>query len=120
MNIWDQINKRFYWNREATTFFSNSQLLSWTLIIICGYVGSVRTKYYDTPLQLTLISRIECSKPSSNFSFYGVNDNGEVARFVETEQLVIQGNRASSFIILRVQKQLFFLNLKKVTKLSIK
>lgn len=53
-------------------------------------------------MELILISRLSCTRAGTRFNSRGVNDDGNVANFVETEQIVISNNKFTSFIQIRV------------------
>lgn len=59
----------------------------WLLKVICGVV-SVRTVYAShKQAKACLISRISCERAGARFHTRGVNDDGHVSNFVETEQV---------------------------------
>lgn len=59
----------------------------WLLKVICGVVA-VRTVYAShKQAKACLISRIGCERAGARFHTRGVNDDGHVSNFVETEQV---------------------------------
>lgn len=59
----------------------------WLLKVICGVV-SIRTVYAShKQAKACLISRISCERAGARFHTRGVNDDGHVSNFVETEQV---------------------------------
>lgn len=67
----------------------------WLLKVICGVV-TVRTVYAShKQAKACLISRIGCECASARFHTRGVNDDGHVSNFVETEQV---GTRAHPWV----------------------
>ncbi|VDN03233.1 unnamed protein product [Thelazia callipaeda] len=80
----------------------------WLLRIICGavvicqvYVGQVRAT-------VALISRLSCERVGTRFNVRGVNDDGHVANFVETEQIIALGPDETSFVQIRGSVPLFW------------
>lgn len=62
----------------------------WLLKVICGVV-SIRTVYAShKQAKACLISRISCERAGARFHTRGVNDDGHVSNFVETEQVSAQ------------------------------
>lgn len=59
----------------------------WLLKVICGIVD-IRTVYAShKKAKACLISRISCERAGARFHIRGVNDDGHVSNFVETEQV---------------------------------
>lgn len=62
----------------------------WLLKVICGVVA-IRTVYAShKQAKACLISRISCERAGARFHTRGVNDDGHVSNFVETEQVSAQ------------------------------
>lgn len=59
----------------------------WLLKVVCGIVD-IRTVYAShKKAKACLISRISCERAGVRFHVRGVNDDGHVSNFVETEQV---------------------------------
>ena len=63
-------------------------------------LSSAKTVKHDL-FNLILISRIGCLRAGTRYNTRGVNDNGDVANFVETEQILIMKSSIFSFIQIR-------------------
>ncbi|KAJ1508882.1 inositol polyphosphate 5-phosphatase [Coelomomyces lativittatus] len=74
------------------------------LYVIQGHVQS----YKEGPLTLTLISRINCKRAGTRFHIRGINDQGAVANFVETETLLTTSTCMYSFIQIRGSVPVFW------------
>ena len=62
---------------------------TWLLKVMCGGV-EIRTIYAAQKQgKACLISRLSCERAGTRFNVRGVNDEGHVANFVETEQVRI-------------------------------
>ena len=61
----------------------------WLLRIMCGAV-EIKTVYVGkTQAKACLISRLSCERAGTRFYVRGTNDDGHVANFVETEQVIV-------------------------------
>lgn len=81
----------------------------WLLRITCGSV-EIRTVYAGhRQFKAAIFSRLSCERAGTRFNVRGVNDEGHVANFVETEQLIYgdQGD-VSSFLQTRGSVPLFW------------
>lgn len=68
----------------------------WCLQLMCGSV-ELRTVYVGAQQARTvLISRLSCERAGTRFNVRGINDEGHVANFVETEQ--VRGSLSSPSI----------------------
>ncbi|XP_061480202.1 synaptojanin-2 isoform X2 [Rhineura floridana] len=80
----------------------------WLLKVICGVVD-IRTLYAShKKAKACLISRISCERAGARFHIRGVNDDGHVSNFVETEQTIYLDNDVSSFVQIRGSVPLFW------------
>ncbi len=62
----------------------------WLLKIMCGGI-EIRTIYAaQRQGKACLISRLSCERAGTRFNVRGVDDEGHVANFVETEQVCFQ------------------------------
>uniref|UniRef100_A0A183C0F3 phosphoinositide 5-phosphatase n=1 Tax=Globodera pallida TaxID=36090 RepID=A0A183C0F3_GLOPA len=94
---------RFYWNRTLFYPFERFDVPvdNWLVKIICGSV-LVRTIYVGhRTAKVALISRLSCDYVGTRFNVRGINDAGNVANFVETEQLVTFEEKECSFVQLK-------------------
>lgn len=61
---------------------------NWLLRVICGGI-EIRTIYSgNKQAKACLISRLSCERAGTRFNTRGTNDDGHVANFVETEQVI--------------------------------
>uniref|UniRef100_A0A8C0ZZ20 phosphoinositide 5-phosphatase n=1 Tax=Castor canadensis TaxID=51338 RepID=A0A8C0ZZ20_CASCN len=80
----------------------------WLLKVICGVVA-IRTVYAShKQAKACLISRISCECAGARFHTRGVNDDGHVSNFVETEQTIYMDDGVSSFVQIRGSVPLFW------------
>ena len=68
----------------------NVDCTQWLIKAMCGGV-EIRTIYVaEKQAKACLISRLSCERAGTRFNVRGVNDDGNVANFVETEQVIRQ------------------------------
>ncbi|NWH81302.1 SYNJ2 protein, partial [Piaya cayana] len=100
----------FFWNQLLHVPFKHYQVncSDWLLKVICGVVD-IRTVYAShKKAKACLISRISCERASAWFHVRGVNDDGHVSNFVETEQTIYLDDDVSSFVQIRGSVPLFW------------
>ncbi|KAM9383339.1 synaptojanin-2 [Phaethornis superciliosus] len=100
----------FFWNQLLHVPFKHYQVncSDWLLKVICGIVD-IRTVYASHQKgKACLISRISCERAGVGFHIRGVNDDGHVSNFVETEQTIYLDDDVSSFVQLRGSVPLFW------------
>uniref|UniRef100_A0A8C2T758 Synaptojanin-2 n=1 Tax=Coturnix japonica TaxID=93934 RepID=A0A8C2T758_COTJA len=100
----------FFWNQLLHVPFRHHQVncSDWLLKVICGVVD-IRTVYAShKKAKACLISRISCERAGARFHIRGVNDDGHVSNFVETEQTIYLDDDVSSFVQIRGSVPLFW------------
>ncbi|XP_075604432.1 synaptojanin-2 isoform X2 [Balearica regulorum gibbericeps] len=100
----------FFWNQLLHVPFRHYQVncSDWLLKVICGVVD-IRTVYAShKKAKACLISRISCERAGARFHIRGVNDDGHVSNFVETEQTIYLDDDVSSFVQIRGSVPLFW------------
>lgn len=81
---------------------------SWLVKAMCGSV-EIRTVYVSHRKALAaVISRLSCERAGTRFNVRGTNDEGHVANFVETEQVIYLDNEISSYVQTRGSVPLFW------------
>ena len=76
--------------------------------IICGYFGTFTHEIDGSILYFTLISRRSQNHCGTRYNTRGINDDGHVANYCESEQIVIYKNNLLSFCQLRGSVPVFF------------
>lgn len=82
----------------------------WLLRTMCGSV-EVRTVYAGSrQARAVIVSRLSCERAGTRFNVRGTNDDGHVANFVETEQVIYadDGSAVSSYVQTRGSVPLFW------------
>ncbi|XP_043919592.1 synaptojanin-2 [Protopterus annectens] len=100
----------FFWNRALHVPLKHFQVncSDWLLKVICGVV-EIRTAYAThQKAKVCLISRISCERAGARFHIRGIDDDGHVSNFVETEQVIYLEDAVSSFVQIRGSVPLFW------------
>ncbi|KAI8035944.1 synaptojanin-1 [Drosophila gunungcola] len=106
----EETDNRFFWNRmmhiHLMRFGIDCQ--SWLLQAMCGSV-EVRTVYIGAKqARAAIISRLSCERAGTRFNVRGTNDEGYVANFVETEQVIYVDGEVTSYVQTRGSVPLFW------------
>ncbi|KAM9635812.1 synaptojanin-1 isoform 3-T3 [Trichechus inunguis] len=103
-------DNRFFWNQSLHLHLKHYGVNcdEWLLRLMCGGV-EIRTIYAaHKQAKACLISRLSCERAGTRFNVRGTNDDGHVANFVETEQVVYLDDSVSSFLQIRGSVPLFW------------
>lgn len=77
--------------------------------VIQGFVGSTPLAQAGDKLStLALISRLSCKRAGARFRTRGIDDDGNVANFVETEVILTSGSVSVSYVEVRGSVPLFW------------
>ncbi|CAL1535444.1 unnamed protein product, partial [Lymnaea stagnalis] len=105
-----ETDNRFFWNRMLHVHFQHYGIdcSKWLLKTMCGGV-EIRTIYAGhRQAKACLISRLSCERAGTRFNVRGTNDDGNVANFVETEQVIFLDEEIASFVQTRGSIPLFW------------
>lgn len=103
-------DNRFFWNRMLHIYFIRFEIdtPTWLMKIMCGNV-EIRTVYIrNKQARAVIISRLSCERAGTRFNVRGCNDDGHVANFVETEQVIFLDDKVTSYIQTRGSVPLFW------------
>ena len=105
-------NRDFIWNYNLCLDFLSLQeivpLTDWLVPVICGYVGSINMNLFDSNLNLFLISRRSTLRAGTRYITRGIDDDGNVGNYLETELIVFIKDQAYSYVQLRGSSPIFF------------
>lgn len=104
MNAFDS---RFFWNKFMLRHFPDE----WKIPVVQGFVRVETCSIEDNEFQFILLSRRSCLRAGLRYEKRGVDADGNVANFVETEQIVIIENpkpSVASFLQIRGSVPLFW------------
>lgn len=95
--LWRRVDKRFFWNEHLLKDLIDSGFHSFILPVMQGWVQTAvipvpapitPTEYKDTPIQLCVVSRRSKDRAGLRYQRRGIDDQGHVANFVETEMIL--------------------------------
>ncbi|XP_023247557.1 synaptojanin-1 isoform X2 [Copidosoma floridanum] len=103
-------DNRYFWNRMLHLHLLRFGIDTnqWLIKMMCGSI-EIRTVYVGhRQARAVIISRLSCERAGTRFNVRGTNDDGHVANFVESEQIIYLDNEISSFIQNRGSVPLFW------------
>jgi synaptojanin len=105
-------NKKYLWNYSIHIPFRRLGVDTdlWLLKMICGCVEIKKIVILSRTYKTCIFSRLSCERVGTRFNCRGINDEGNCANFVETEQVIysLDTNEESSFVQLRGSAPVFF------------
>lgn len=106
----NETDNRFFWNRVFHLHFIRYGVDTdlWLLKAVCGGVAISTVYVGHEQARACLISRLSSERAGTRFNVRGVDDDGNVANFVETEQSIYLESKVSSYILLRGSVPLFW------------
>ncbi|KAF0414452.1 DNase I-like protein [Gigaspora margarita] len=78
------------------------------VLAIQGYVGIQETMIGSSNVTLSLISKLSCKRAGTRFNIRGIDDDGNVANFVETETILKLPEACFSYIQIRGSVPVFW------------
>lgn len=106
----EETDNRFFWNRmfQIHLLRFGIDCNTWLIKVMCGSI-EIRTIYIGSKqAKAAIISRLSCERAGTRFNVRGTNDDGHVANFVETEQVIYLDNEVTSYIQTRGSVPLFW------------
>ena len=105
--------KKYFFNYNLYKRFINNETkepIDYTFIVpvICGYVGMFDYEINFQKIQFILITRRSQNFSGTRYNTRGINDDGNVANFCESEQILTGNNIICSFSQLRGSAPIFF------------
>lgn len=102
--------EEFTWNKSYILELSKAKNVrgNWVVPIIQGYVTNFTCYFEGNQLEYFLISRRSWQKGGPRYFDRGVNEEGWVANFVETEQIMIMGPYVVSDVQIRGSVPIYF------------
>ncbi len=85
---WEHSEERFFWNMSIAVPFCRAGFGRYVVAAIDGFFQSHVVSMQKSALRLTLISRRSRHRGGTRFLTRGVDPSGNVANFVETEQIL--------------------------------
>ncbi|KAG0170781.1 hypothetical protein DFQ28_001696 [Apophysomyces sp. BC1034] len=88
--LWKRADERFFWNRHLSRKLidASENLNDFILPIMQGFVELQLARINGKPFVLSLITRRSRHRAGTRYFSRGIDDQGHVSNFVETEQLI--------------------------------
>ena len=100
---------KFVWNRGMFHRFKQFDVSDkWTFKVICGGISVRSVNVQGEHAQLCVIYRQSCDRAGTRFLTRGVDENGHVANFVESEIIISCNEKLTSYILTRGSIPLFW------------
>ncbi|CEG74594.1 hypothetical protein RMATCC62417_09775 [Rhizopus microsporus] len=110
--LWKLVDKRFWWNEYLSRSLIEHNLDEWIIPVMQGTVQIEPCIIDGYNFEFILISRRSKERAGMRYQRRGINEDGQVANFVETEQIVIfkrdEINHIASFVQTRGSIPLFW------------
>ncbi|TMW61951.1 hypothetical protein Poli38472_009444 [Pythium oligandrum] len=102
-SIAERADRRFFWNYDVCNAFIEKKLFDWITPMMQAYVEATDDiTVNSSTFKILYISRRSCRRQGTRFTLRGIDDDGNVANFVETEQICLfRDGRQTSFVQIR-------------------
>lgn len=108
-SVWDTCDKRYFWNYNIIQDFVYQKVdTRWILPIIQGYVEGKSCLFDNKNMELLIISRRRHAMAGTRYLARGIDEEGNVANFVETEIIMTFQGKLYSFVQIRGSVPLFW------------
>lgn len=108
-SLFERSDKRFVWNKHLLQpFLANPKLHSYALPVIHGFVSVNPFAISGHRFTWSIVSRRSTERVGTRLMVRGIDANGYVANFVETEQIIEAGSDIASFVQTRGSIPLFW------------
>jgi hypothetical protein len=98
MSLYDRADKNYMWNMNICRDIIRSSVnTNWIIPVIQGFVGVIEEEMECKRVKLALISRRSIRRAGTRYNVRGIDDEGNVANMVETEQILMFGDVCYSF-----------------------
>ncbi|KAK6538735.1 hypothetical protein TWF694_010308 [Orbilia ellipsospora] len=100
--LWQRADTRFFWNRYISSDLidlcsSNPNVNPYILPVMFGMMSITATAIKSTPLSFIVISRRSRFRAGTRYFSRGIDENGNVSNFNETEQIVVTGSVGAAY-----------------------
>jgi hypothetical protein len=89
-------DERFFWNLNISFAFIKSGLGNWVTPMCNIWTSTKSFSFGSRAADLTLISRRGCRRQGPRYIKRGIDEKGDVANFVETEQILRVHNKSTT------------------------
>lgn len=106
----DRVDERFVWNYYLLQNFNAPRELfsNFFLPLMLGFASINTIDINGKKFDFAILSRRSCQNAGTRFNVRGADENGNVANFVESEQLVSYSNLIYSYVQIRGSMPMFW------------
>lgn len=98
-NLFKKVDEHFFWNRYLAREFIIQGLNGYILPVIRGFVEiSSDININGELIQYTILSRQSCQRAGTRYNVRGIDAQGNVANYAETEQIVLVKDNIVCFV----------------------
>ncbi|XP_048000875.1 phosphatidylinositol-3-phosphatase SAC1 [Leguminivora glycinivorella] len=108
MSMASRADNRFLWNGHLLRDYSHMQFARFALPLIQGFVAINKVIVNGHRLTWSVVSRRSVARAGTRLFMRGVDAEGNVANYVETEQIIERDGEKSSFVQTRGSIPLFW------------
>lgn len=100
--MWIRAEPAFFWNRDLILELIKKRADDWIVPFMSGHIDyEPQCQADDEKFDLLFISRRSKFRQGCRFTKRGIDDQGHVANYVETEQILIMKDRITSYVQIR-------------------
>uniref|UniRef100_K3WWY9 SAC domain-containing protein n=1 Tax=Globisporangium ultimum (strain ATCC 200006 / CBS 805.95 / DAOM BR144) TaxID=431595 RepID=K3WWY9_GLOUD len=93
--MWQKAEEDFFWNKPLLTKFIERDLHNWIIPVISGFVKVMKKcEINGMRCDLLFFTRRSWRRVGTRFNVRGVDKDGFVANFAETEMMIVKPNRS--------------------------
>ncbi len=108
-DFYESYDKRYFWNYNICMDFIYQQVnQQWIVPIIQGSVNHSLSNFCGSDLDIYIISRRRHLMAGTRYNARGLDDEGNVANYVESEQIVTYGKHLFALTQIRGSVPLFW------------
>jgi hypothetical protein len=111
-DIFECAERKYFWNFNMYNKFLSNERNNinkiWCVVCICGFVGMTEQKIGNAEIGFYLISRRSVYHAGTRYNARGIDDDGNVANYIESEQILKCSDHLLSFIQIRGSAPIFF------------
>ncbi|KAF2071692.1 hypothetical protein CYY_006992 [Polysphondylium violaceum] len=99
--LWKRADKRFFWNYHLQEIFIENEFDSFIIPMMDGFIKIIECEINSNTFKYAFISRRSCKRTGARYHIRGADPLGNVANFVETEQVILFDQVLTSFVQVR-------------------
>ncbi|XP_061402641.1 phosphatidylinositol-3-phosphatase SAC1 [Musca vetustissima] len=107
-SLFERADKRFVWNGALLNNFQCNEMRNFQLPLILGFVSINQVQINGQTFFWSIVSRRSIHKAGTRFYSRGINEHGQVANYVETEQIVEYNGQIIAFVQTRGSMPFFW------------